>query len=350
MSFVKLPDSAGFDDQRDLLVLSLRQKTSLYLPKFSDQPVTVRSADSTVASILSGVDPTDAQKKAALPLQLQTEQNPFDPKISDSRFGWTGAPAVLKWFGMKKIVVQGERLGETQLIVELPDKTSWQSPTKVVVVSNLANRQADPSGATPGFRLELQGMSLREAAVRVAQDQVNCAFAINSSGDGRYGLPAGMKNQKGEEVTDWCGAFVYWCYQRAAAIKATPNPLGPINDVVLSPQKAIGWAIANPTIASVLRYSGPALYHWGAPRAVAAQNQVVDAIPGRNLLTGDICLLRKPGNWQHVCMVYDPGDGDSFLTLDGNQGSPSMKTVKRDWNARLPNGTYAYVFVHLNLP
>jgi len=141
MSFVKLPDTVGFDDQRDLLVLSLRQTTNLYLPKFSDQPVTVRSADATVASIISSADLTEAQKKAALPADLSKKPDPFDPKISETRFGGIGPAAPLAWFGMKKIVVKGESLGETQLIAELPDTTPWQNPTRVVVVSNLNSRQ-----------------------------------------------------------------------------------------------------------------------------------------------------------------------------------------------------------------
>src|SRR5579863_1381990 len=350
MSFVKLPDTAGFDDQRDLLVLSLRHSTNLYLPKFSDEPLTVRSADPAVASIAGAVDLTEAQKKAALPEGLYKKQNPFDPKIADSRFGGVGPSAALKWFGMKKIVVKAESLGETELVMQRPDTTPWQDPTRVVVVSNLANRQVDSSGTTPAFRRELHAMSLRNAVVRVAQDQANCCFANDTSGDGRYGLPAGLFDLKGNAVTDWCGAFVYWCYRRASAIKGMTNPLGPINDVVLSPQKAIGWAIANPASATVLRYQGPALYQWGAKRALATQCQTVDAIPGSNLFTGDICLLRNENNWQHVCLIYDPGDGDSFMTLDGNQGTPSMKVVKRNWNARLGNGSYSYVFVHLNLP
>jgi hypothetical protein len=332
MSFAKLGDTVGFDEQRDLLVLSLRQTTNLYLPKFTDQPVTVRSADPAVATVASTTDLTDAQKKSAL------------PSSPDSRFGGVGPSAVLNWFGMNKIVVRGESVGETQLIAELPGQNPWQSPTKVVVVGNLASRQVDRGACTASLQQDLQTMSLRDAAVRIAQDQVNSSFTKDGKGDARYDLPTGLPS------TDWCGAFLYWCYQRASAIKGVGNPLGPINDVVLSPQKAIGWALVNPLTATVLRYKGLALFQWGAKRPLAKQDQLIDAVPGTNLLPGDICLLRNDGNWQHVCLVCDPGDGDMFLTLDGNQGSPSMKMVKRDWNARLGNGTYAHVFVHLNLP
>ncbi len=203
MSFVKLPDTTGFDDQRDLLVLSLRQTTNLYLPKFSDEPLTVRSADPAVASIAGAAELTEAQKKAALPNDFYAKQDPFDPKIADSRFGGVGPSAALKWFGMKKIVVKAESLGETELVVERPDTTPWQDPTRVVVVSNLANRQVDTGGTTPAFRRELQAMSLREAVVRVAQDQANCCFANDTSGDGRYGLPGGpfqFKGRRGDRL------------------------------------------------------------------------------------------------------------------------------------------------------
>jgi len=79
-------------------------------------------------------------------------------------------------------------------------------------------------------------LSIGDAAVRVAQDQMNSSFAKASAGDHRYGLPTGLKKKDGTPATDWCGAFVYWCYQRASAIKGEQNPLGPTNDVVLSPQ------------------------------------------------------------------------------------------------------------------
>jgi hypothetical protein len=106
----------------------------------------------------------------------------------------------------------------------------------------------------------------------------------------------------------------------------------------------------------MLRYTGRALFQWGSPHPFATQDQFIDVVPGTNLLAGDICLVRHDTDWQHVCLVKDPGGGDAFLTLDGNQmereggSGPSMKMVMRDMNARIGNGLYKYVFVHLNLP
>lgn len=336
MSFAKLPDTVGFDEQLNVLVLSLNTTTNIYLPNFSGQPVSVRSANPAIASVVSNAPLDPKQQKAAL-----------DDKKPGGAAGF-GEP-VLAWFPMNKIVVRAEALGETTILANLPNGTPWQQPTKLVVVQNPNARQADPTGVTLGLRQELQTMTLRQAAVRIAQDQINSKFLREGPGDGRYGLPK-LKDEKGNDVVDWCGAFVYWCYRMAANIKGQPNPFGPINDVILSPQKAIGWALANPALATVLRYQGPALFTWNKITA-PPQAQAIDAIPGTNLFPGDVCLVRNETKtvWQHVSMVYDLG-GDSFVTLDGNQGLPSMKAVVRDFNVRLGNGQFKFAFLHLNLP
>jgi len=337
MSFSKLPDTVGFDEQLNVLVVSLNKTANIYLPNFSGKPISVSSGDPKVASVVSDAQLTPAGQKAAL-----------DDTKSGGAAGF-GAP-VLAWFPMNKVVVRGESLGETRLLANLPNGMAWQQPTKVVVVQNPNARQADPTGVTNSLRQELQTMTLRRAAIRVAQDQINSRFLRDDTGDGRYGLPSGMKTQDGKDAVDWCGAFVYWCYRMAANIKGQANPFGPINDVVLSPQKAISWALANPTLATVLRYQGGAFVVWNKV-VPPPQRTAIDARPGTNLFPGDVCLVRNETKtvWQHVSMVYDLGD-DSFLTLDGNQGLPSMKVVQRDFNQRLRNGQFKFAFLHLNLP
>lgn len=337
MSFSKLPDTVGFDEQLNVLVVSLHQTANIYLSNFSGKPISVSSADPKVASVLSNTQLDPEQQKAAL-----------EDKKSGGAAGF-GAP-VLAWFPMNRIVVRGESVGETRLLVNLPNKVPWQEPTKVVVVMNPNARQADPTGITSGLRQEMQTMTLRQAAVRVAQDQINSRFLREGTGDGRYGLPSGMKTAAGKDAVDWCGAFVYWCYGMAANIKGQANPFGPSNDVLLSPQKAIGWALANPARATVLRYQGPALFVWNNVIPPPQQTSI-DAAPGTNLFPGDVCLVRNETKtvWQHVSMVYDLG-GDSFLTVDGNQGQPSMKVVQRNFNERLSNGQFKFAFLHLNLP
>jgi len=314
----------------------------------------VSTADPAIASIVSSTDLTEAQKESALGMKPSKKQARFDPNISDTGFGGIRPAPQLALFGMHKIVVKGESLGETELLAELPDQTPWQKPTRVVVVSNLSSRQVDGGPVRHAFQQELQMLSLGDAAVRVAQDQMNSSFAKASAGDNRYNLPKDLKKADGKPATDWCGAFVYWCYQQASAIKGKQNPLGPINDVMLSPQKAIGWAVANPLRATMLRYKGRALFQWGSPHQLAKQDQLIDVVPGTNLLAGDICLVRNDTDWQHVCLVKDPGDGDALLTIDCNQmeggSGPSMQMVRRDMNSRIGNGLYKYVFVHLNLP
>lgn len=78
----------------------------------------------------------------------------------------------------------------------------------------------------------------------------------------------------------------------AANIQGQANPLDPDDDVVLSPQKAIEWALANPTRATVLRYQGLALYTWSKV-IPPAHRIMLDAAPGINLFPGDVCLVRN---------------------------------------------------------
>jgi hypothetical protein len=140
MSFSKLSDTVGFDDQRDLLVLSLRQTTNLYLAKFSDQPVSVRFDPPGIAALDSSADLPAAQaqhvkgdKKLHWVVPDPTGKEKDFGKVEDTRdkdfpptrFGGIGPLPPLAWFGMKKFVVRGDSLGETKLIAELPDGTPW---------------------------------------------------------------------------------------------------------------------------------------------------------------------------------------------------------------------------------
>jgi hypothetical protein len=330
MGFAALPDTTGYNVERDRLVVSVNQTTTLYLPNFGSEKITVRIDKENIASIESQAVLTDAQKKTVLKQ---------DTSGADAAGG-----AVLAWFPMTKIVVKGKAVGDAQLIAELPNGSPSQEPTKIVVVQNASSREVDGTTTTGALRQELQTMRLRDAAVRVAEDQVFSGMKKQGTGDGRYNLPDWTPEPK-----DWCGAFVFWCYKRAAEITGRTNPLGNDNDVALSPQKAIGWALANPASATLLRYKGAALFQWKQWPKPGTQDTYIDAIPGSNLLPGDVCLLRnKAGdNWQHVCMVYDPGSGGSFMTLDGNQGATSLKRVLRDFGEKTTNGLDRYVFVHL---
>jgi hypothetical protein len=368
MSFSRLPDTMGFDEQLDVLTLSVGKSTSLYLANCAGQPIAVRSADPNVASVAAEVDLTSDQRDALLkqatklppgvpdPLKNLNDslaKNPTKPSnqqsldknldaYQKSRFGAVNDYPALALFPMSKITVRGETVGETQLVAALLDGTQWQKPTWVVVVQNSNCRQIDIGPVPLSLVRELQSKSLRDAAVRVAQDQINSAMTKQSTGDARYDLPGWAASG------DWCGAFVYWCYRKAAEIKGVANPFGGDNDVMLSPQKAISWALNNREVATLIRYTGGAFFLPTPP----PQNAFIDVVPGTNLRAGDVCLLRKAdgSDWQHVCLVYDPGSGDSFLTLDGNQGNPSMKMVMRDMNEKTAKGDPRYVFVHLNLP
>src|SRR5450756_267544 len=101
MGFYKVGNAAGFDARRDLQVIPVGQISTFYLPNFGEE-VRVRSADPSVLALVSE----------------GTWQNaPAD------------APAPMKWFGAKKIVVRAQTVGKTQLLTEEPDGTQWDTPT-----------------------------------------------------------------------------------------------------------------------------------------------------------------------------------------------------------------------------
>ncbi|WP_156971056.1 hypothetical protein [Beijerinckia mobilis] len=106
----------------------------------------------------------------------------------------------------------------------------WIAPLTIRVVSNQQNRQVGASAGevSPQLRVELQRLSLRDAVIRIAEDQMHSAIATQSDGFGVYNIDAKF---------NWCGAFAYWCWQQACAIKSVPNPFGSNGGVLWSPHK-----------------------------------------------------------------------------------------------------------------
>src|SRR4029079_2832259 len=95
------------------------------------------------------------------------------------------------------------------------------------------------------FADELRSMTLREAVVRVAEDQLNSKIGRAGGGFGRYA----------DASYDWCGAFCYYCWSVACRVHGKPNPFGDKYNSLLSCQKAISYAMQT-GCATVLRYRG----------------------------------------------------------------------------------------------
>ena len=308
-NFLKVDDFGGYDESRSIQVLKVGQTTSFYV---SDVPAdtSIHTDDPTVAVVISVNDVTAAAAKTM--------------KLPNS------SP-------IHKVTIRGESPGSAQLATDPP--LSTDRGINFVVVGNNDRRRADGASVDPDFKKELDGLSLKQAAIRVAEDQRNSSIGRGSSGGGLYGVDPGV---------NWCGAWAFWCYKVASAIKDKANPLGTSKDILLSPQKAISWAISSP-LATVLRYKGPAPMDFSKKQA-----DYFDVDAAHPIEPGDICMLRDDTNWKHVDMVYEAPTGDTFRTIDGNQGLPSMKIVTRSLGEKLTAGPwkddYKHAFVTLKLP
>jgi len=309
--FQKIPgiDGAGYDSKRYLQVVPVGRTTRVYL--VAGQDLSVEMDDEKVATCVDkGVN-----KKA---------QN--SPGLSD----WE------KQQSLRELVVKGVSAGETKLRAKL-NGGDWSSPLSIVVVDNLDSRRAGASVANVSKHLhdEIRDKSLREAVLIVAEDQMNSAVA-RTDGFGRYHANASY---------DWCGAFAHWCWKMAASIKGVANPFGDNSDKLLSPQKAISWAMKDATPAQLLRYKGHDPFLGGK----AVQEFRDFGYNGYELEKADIVLVRKgsAGGWKHVCMVHSYS-GAKLQTIDGNQGVPqSIKIRDRDATEKLADASYALVYVHV---
>lgn len=313
--FRKLPslDDTGFDPVRWLQVIPVTQRTSVYLMAGDDLEVGVK--DSTIAKV------------AEVSANIRRSE-----RSHASLTSWE------KSVGMRKFFVTGKTVGETELRAMLAGtEVDFAKPLKIIVVSNADARQApDGKNFSGPLRQELEKLSIREAVIRVGEDQLNSRLGRTADGGkGKYGIAASL---------DWCGAFAWWCWDTACRIKGLANPLGGNIDVLLSPQKAIHWVMSNPDRARLVRYQGT------DPMTGKGKYAFADIDNGENKVEkADICLVRDDQNWRHVALVETPPSAGSFVTLDGNQGWPSIKKVTRDAGAKLANKSYKFVFVHLKV-
>jgi len=300
--FVKLGSPAGFDDSRNLQVLSIGTKTEFRLVDEDGED-----------DIQAWADDEDVLEAKTVPGSRTARH---------------------------KVTLRAKSIGTTRLRFVRRGLVLASPALTVSVVSDPNARQVGRVTGEAGTKMkrELQRLSLREAVLRIAEDQLHSALCTGSNGFGVY-------SGAGQESYDWCGLFAYWCWRQAAAIKGVANPFGESSEVLAYVQKAIHWAMQPDTRGQLLRYEG------GDPMTgIGRQEFVQIGTNGNYLDPGDIVLLRTgtANGWKHISMIYDKGITD-IDTIDGNQGAGQCIKIRErlDIDELLPDRSYARVFIHV---
>jgi hypothetical protein len=315
----------GFDAERNLQVLQIGKTTAIYLTDGPDANVQVRNATADQARTIVSIEEVDSAKLARHE----------------------------KAANLRKFILTGSDLGATRLITDSPLTTPFQ----VIVSKDPNGREFDggKDAVPPQVLLPLKAYGLRGAALRVAEDQLASSIG-RTSGKGA-GMYMKGKNEDGT-LYDWCGGFAQWCYQTAADLINETNPFGGTAWALASPERAISWALAHPTLATIIRYKGVnpmdadgKLYGLKGSRPESqdlVEMQVADHGNPSNITEGDICLTRKPdGSWQHVSTVYNVAGSSTFDTMNGN---PTIWIQKGLSYSDKVGKDYKYSFLHLSLP
>jgi hypothetical protein len=311
--------SVGFDEERGLLIMQAGKKAELYL--VAGENLNVYAEDPDLVSVTS-------KDKDVAAAHRSTE-------VTSGEQGQTVRLVTLK---------AGAREGTTELRAG-SGGIGWAGPLEIQVVQNAERRQVGRGigEATGEIREELLGLSLRDAVIRVAEDQMYSNVCLGNG----FGTYMASEIIKGTPA-DWCGGFAHWCWRQAAAIKNVENPFGDDGSVLWSPQRAIGWAMRNPDKAVVFRYKGGD----PGPHPVAGTQEWHDiGWNGYSLERADIVLVRKLPDkgdaWRHVTQIDSVGES-VIHTIDGNQGNG--RCIKRrtyNINKKLTNGQFELAFLHV---
>lgn len=249
------------------------------------------------------------------------------------------------------------------------EKKYLTKPLELRVIQDPDWRQCGERSHNPEFAEELKGMSLRNAVIRIAEDQMNSRigrtghagfgrytdYKIGKDKDGRDSL-----NKKDGSPVNYCGAFAFWCWKRAFELTGNPALFGVDENIWLSPIKTISWALRNPLKTDLINCEDGdyGLSNQNDEQSKPNASAFIRA-DANNVDIGDICLIRgEDGNWKHVCMVYKPPEGGTFTTIDGNAedvkshnnfgGCVSINSGKNITDK--VRGKYKYAFLHLRVP
>jgi hypothetical protein len=312
----------GFDSTNDLLVLPVGKTSDLYLVDTSPLGTAVVADDPGVATVLE----KDETRLLGNSKKLRPDER--------------GNP-------VSRLTVKGLRVGSTTLRSQRTVGSEAIDPIEVRVVPDPDYRQAGEKRAiTPEFRAELQGMELRDAVLRVAEDQMNSKIGRNGGGFGRYA----------EKQYDWCGAFAWYCWDAACDAHGVPNPFGAKYNSLLSVQKAISWALQTDS-CTILRYKGGDPYGnsftTGKPLAKGQQEtqEYIEIGPANPVEPADIVLVRAgtANGWKHVALVEKTPDGNTVESIDGNQGNPCIRRRSRNMKEKIGGKDYTLVFLHVHI-
>lgn len=316
----KMPnDSGGFDRGRNTLVLPINTTDSIYLVAGTTLQVT--SSDPSIVTVSAGAGD--------------------DPRFHkmEGLSGWEKSQSI------RKITLRtGTTAGTATLVARDSNDIDQIAPLTMIVVNDqYARRVTDNLGIEPSMKSELTKLSLRQAVLCIAEDQLYSRVKTNQQGCTLYHL----NPQYG---TLWCGAFAYWCWQQAAAIQGVANPFGNDSDALLSPQKAIHWGMRSDTPGQILQYGGP------DPMTMKGPPQELREIGymGYQIEPGDIACWRTAAmTFKHVSFV-ESVSGRSFVDLNGNaydagSGSALARISHDDMGVRNPDRSYHCFFLHLTI-
>lgn len=315
--------SGGFDSANNLLVIPTYDSAAVYLVAGADLAVSVLDPDLVAVTAGTG-----------------------DDKSAHNRAGvdeWTNAQSIrritLKTNGAK---------GTTKLVARTAAGADFIAPLTIYVVANKeARRTADKGEIEPALRVELQKLPLRQAVLRVAEDQLHSRVTTNAQGIALYHLPEGYG-------TLWCGAFAYWCWDQACIAKGVANPFGSSIEPLLSPQKAIHWGMNKTTPGQLLQYEG-----WDPMVVRSKQSEPQElrenGYGGQFVQPGDIALWRSAHatDFKHVSFVASVS-GSTFSDYNGNaydagSGSALALIGGHDIKKKLADNSYKTFFLHLQI-
>jgi hypothetical protein len=315
--------SAGFNQDLDLLVVPAGQTTSLFFVDTSSLGTSVMTEDESIATVSEGNVDRNVTKGKQF-----TDYDRSNP--------------------ISLITVKGVKVGSTEMVAKRTPGSDGIVPITIRVVNDPNARQAGHKGViSPEFRDELQGMpTLRDAVLRVAEDQMYSKFGHNTSGFGVY---------HENKTYNWCGAFAWYCWSVACKARNESNPFGDDVDSLTSCQKAVSWALqAPPGRLTILRYAGGdpfgTSFETKKRLTKTEQQEYIEISPANPVQKGDIMILRNATTgWHHVALVWEdtPAGAAVVQTIDGNWGdrvTRNSQSMKAKVNAK----DFAVIFIHVH--